>query len=151
ELSHQGHPDDILPLLLTSVTQELFSCIADEHVTGESPYKLLKKDDIVQDMKKRAAVSDFSPAKQIVLEYPDEELLLVYDKTFTYGQCFYLVLTPEAKDRLLKVRLSFEMRIRKKEVLEEEEKVPSGPRQWIGLGSEREIEEESVKETRNKV
>lgn len=36
-------------------------------------------------------------------------------------------------------------------MLEEEEKVPSGPRQWIGLGSEREIEEESVKETRNKV
>ncbi|CAG11556.1 unnamed protein product, partial [Tetraodon nigroviridis] len=145
-LSHQGHPDDILPLLLTSVTQELFSCIADEHVTGESPYKLLKKDDIVQDMKKRAAVSDFSPAKQIVLEYPDEELLLVYDKTFTYGQCFYLVLTPEAKDRLLKPP-SPEV----KEVLEEEEKVPSGPRQWIGLGSEREIEEESVKETRNKL
>lgn len=38
-----------------------------------------------------------------------------------------------------------------KEVVEEEEKVPSGPRQWIGLGSEREIEEESTKETRNKV
>lgn len=67
ELFHQGHPDDILPLLLTSVTQELFSCIADEHVTGESPYKLLRKDDIIQDMKRRAAVSDFSPAKQIVL------------------------------------------------------------------------------------
>lgn len=67
ELCHQGHPEDILPLLLTSVTQEMFSCIAEEHVTGESPYKLLKKDDVVQDMKRRAAVSDFSPAKQTVL------------------------------------------------------------------------------------
>lgn len=37
------------------------------------------------------------------------------------------------------------------EVLEDEEKKPSGPRQWIGLGSEREIEEESVRETRKKV
>lgn len=45
----------------------MFGCIAEEHVTGESPYKLLKKDDVVQDMKKRAAVSDFSPAKQTVL------------------------------------------------------------------------------------
>lgn len=30
-------------------------------------------------------------------------------------------------------------------------KGPSGPREWIGLGSEREIEEESVSETRKKV
>lgn len=64
---HQGHPEDILPLVLTSVTQELFGCVADEDVTGESPYKLLKKDNIIKDIKKRAAVSDFSPAKQNVL------------------------------------------------------------------------------------
>lgn len=67
ELSRQGHPDDILPLVLTSVTQDLFGCVADEDVTGESPYKLLKKDDIIQDIKTRAAVSDFSPMKQTVL------------------------------------------------------------------------------------
>ena len=65
--SPKGHPDDILPMVLTSATQELFGCRADEDVTGESPYKLLKKDDIIQDLKTRAAVSDFSPAKQIVL------------------------------------------------------------------------------------
>lgn len=54
-------------MVLTSATQELFGCIADEDVTRESPYKLLKKDDIIQDIKTRAAVSDFSPVKQIVL------------------------------------------------------------------------------------
>ncbi|MED6233870.1 hypothetical protein ATANTOWER_018214 [Ataeniobius toweri] len=63
----KGHHDDIFPLVLTSATQELFGCCADEDVTKKSPYKLLKKDDIVQDMKTRAAVSDFSPVKQIVL------------------------------------------------------------------------------------
>lgn len=63
----QGHPDDIFPMVLTSATQGLFDCIADEDVTGESPYKLLKKDDIIKDIKTRAAVSDFSPVKQIVL------------------------------------------------------------------------------------
>lgn len=31
-------------------------------------------------------------------------MLLVYDRDFTYGQGFYLVLTVEAKERLLKVR-----------------------------------------------
>lgn len=54
-------------MVLTSATQELFGCRADEDVTGESPYKLLKKDDIIHDIKTRAAVSDFSPVKQIVL------------------------------------------------------------------------------------
>lgn len=37
-------------------------------------------------------------------DYPDDEILLVYDRAFTYGQLFYLVLTPEAKDRILNVR-----------------------------------------------
>lgn len=54
-------------MVLTSVTQELFGCRTDEDVTKEDPYKLLKKDDIIQDIKTRAAVSDFSPVKEIVL------------------------------------------------------------------------------------
>lgn len=36
--------------------------------------------------------------------YPEEEMLLVFDRTFTYGQSFYLVLTPEGKKRILSVR-----------------------------------------------
>lgn len=54
-------------MVLTSVTQELFDCRADEDVTAESPYKLLQTEDIIQDIKTRAGVSDFSPVKQIVL------------------------------------------------------------------------------------
>ncbi|KAF3835398.1 hypothetical protein F7725_027956 [Dissostichus mawsoni] len=100
-------------MVLTSATQELFGCRADEDVTGESPYKLLKKDDIIQDLKTRAAVSDFSPAKQIVLDYPEDELLLVFDRDFTYDQLFYLVLTPEAKDRILNLWYKFS-RVRRK-------------------------------------
>ena len=61
------HPDYIFPLVLTSATQELFGCRADEDLTEASPYKLLNKEDVVQDMKTRAAVSDFSPVKQFVL------------------------------------------------------------------------------------
>lgn len=67
ELFHQGHPEDIFPMVLTSATQEHFGCRTDKDVTIESPYKLLKKDDIIQDIKTRAAVSDFRPVKQIVL------------------------------------------------------------------------------------
>ncbi|KAL7396638.1 hypothetical protein ABVT39_009108 [Epinephelus coioides] len=146
ELSHQGHPDDIFPLVLTSVTQELFGCRADEDVTGENPYKLLKKDDIIQDIKTRAAVSDFSPVKQIVLDYPEDEILLVFDRDFTYDQCFYLVLTPEAKDRILSPP-----ELETPEVFENESIKTPEPKQWISLGSEREIDEESFKESREKL
>ena len=53
--------------MLTSATQELFGCRADEDLTEDKPHKLLNKGDMVQDMKTRAAVSDFSPVKQLVL------------------------------------------------------------------------------------
>lgn len=53
----------------------------------------------------------FSPVLFVVIStlflqqsYPEEEMLLVFDRAFTYGQCFYLVLTPEGKKRILSVR-----------------------------------------------
>uniref|UniRef100_A0A673GY45 WD repeat domain 63 n=1 Tax=Sinocyclocheilus rhinocerous TaxID=307959 RepID=A0A673GY45_9TELE len=140
-VNRYNHPDYIFPLVLTSATQELFSCRADEDLTGENPYKLLKKEDIIQDMKTRASVSDFSPIKQLVLDYPEDELLLVFDRDFIYGQSFYLVLTVEAKENILK---------HEEEEEEEEMIIPKTPEShpWISLGSEQEIEEESVTESR---
>ncbi|XP_043985899.1 dynein axonemal intermediate chain 3 isoform X2 [Gambusia affinis] len=134
-----GHPEDIFPLVLTSATQELFNCRIDEDVTEKNPFKLLKKDDIVGDMKKRAAISDFSPVKHKVLEYPEEEMLLVFDFNLTYGQCFYLVLKPESKDRILKTPEVEDLLMSDKR-----------PQFWISLGSEKEIEE-PIKETREKL
>lgn len=52
---------------MASKTQELFKCVCGEDVTDENPIKLISKEDIIQDMKTRAAVSDFSPLKQAIL------------------------------------------------------------------------------------
>ncbi|XP_049588016.1 dynein axonemal intermediate chain 3 isoform X2 [Syngnathus scovelli] len=139
-----GQPEDIIPMVLTSATQQQFGCVADEDVTGENPYKLLQKDDILEDMRTKAAVSDFSPVKQMILDYPESELLLVYDRDFTYGQMFYLALTPEAKERILNPPEA-----EPEEEMEIEIQTPE-PKEWISLGSEKEIDEESVKETREK-
>uniref|UniRef100_A0A3Q0RVD9 Dynein axonemal intermediate chain 3 n=1 Tax=Amphilophus citrinellus TaxID=61819 RepID=A0A3Q0RVD9_AMPCI len=141
----KNHPDDIYPIVLTTATQERFECCVNEDVTEERPYKLLKKDDIIQDIKMRAAVSDFSPVKQIVLDYIEEEMLLVFDIKFTYGQSFYLVLTPEAKARIYKPPQPEII-----EVFEDDLSKTPEPKPWISLGSELEIDEESVKETREK-
>ncbi|XP_051517378.1 dynein axonemal intermediate chain 3 [Myxocyprinus asiaticus] len=145
-------PDYIFPLVLTSATQELFGCRTDEDVTGENPYKLLKKEDIIQDLKTRAAVSDFSPVKHTVLEYPEDELLLVFDRDFTYGQSFYLVLTAEAKENILKPSVQGDDEVVMEDE-EEEEIMPKTPEShpWISLGSEQEIEEESLTDSRPKL
>ncbi|XP_029489077.1 dynein axonemal intermediate chain 3 isoform X1 [Oncorhynchus nerka] len=145
-----GHPNDILPLTLTSATQELFGCRCDEDVTGDNPYKILRKEDIVQDMRMRAAVSDFSPMKQLVLDYPEDELLLVYDRDFIYGSSFYLVLTADAKERHLKpvVALGVEVALEREPSEVFASQKTSEPQPWISLGSEQEIEEESVTDSR---
>ncbi|KAL1022761.1 hypothetical protein UPYG_G00031960 [Umbra pygmaea] len=145
-----GHPDDVFPLTLTSATQELFGCRCDEDVTADKPFKLLRKEDVLHDMRISSAVSDFSPVKQLVLDYPADELLLAYDRDLIYGSNFYLVLTVEAKDRHLK---SLEA-VGGEEALEPEtsdlftaQNTPE-PKSWISLGSEKEIDEESVTDSR---
>ncbi len=35
--------------------------------------------------------------------YPGEELLIVYDHDFQYGENFYICITEEAKERILNV------------------------------------------------
>lgn len=45
----------------------------------------------------------YVPHSFVLQDYPEDEILLVYDRDFTYGQSFYLVLTPEAKDKILNV------------------------------------------------
>uniref|UniRef100_A0A8D0HL51 Dynein axonemal intermediate chain 3 n=1 Tax=Sphenodon punctatus TaxID=8508 RepID=A0A8D0HL51_SPHPU len=145
-LSFPGHPE-IFPLVFTEKTQEIFNCRTDLDVTEEKPYKFVKKEDIIQDMKTRAAVSDFHPVKKIVLEYPGEELLIVFDKDFRYGQNFYLVGNEEAKESILNPPESVEEEGEAKEGTEDEFVYkPPIHKPWVSLGSEKEIKEESVKE-----
>ncbi|KAM6326985.1 LOW QUALITY PROTEIN: dynein axonemal intermediate chain 3 [Podargus strigoides] len=152
-MAHIGHPE-IFPLVFTTKTQEIFNCRVDEDVTEENCFKLIKKEEIIQDLKKRAAVSDFRPVKKVVLEYPGEELLVVFDAKLQYGQNFYLVASEEAKENLLKPPESAEE--------EEEEENTEGTlefnpykplvhKPWVSLGSEKEVEEESVKDTVTKI
>uniref|UniRef100_A0A8C3K2Z3 WD repeat domain 63 n=1 Tax=Calidris pygmaea TaxID=425635 RepID=A0A8C3K2Z3_9CHAR len=155
-LSFIGHPE-IFPLVFTTKTQEIFNCRVLEDVTEENCFKLIKKEDIIQDLKTRAAISDFHPVKKVVLEYPGEELLVVFDANFQYGQNFYLVASEEAKENLLKPPENTEEKEEEKEEEEEEENgeatlevhpyKPPVHKPWVSLGSEKEVEEESVKDT----
>ncbi|KAM6305555.1 dynein axonemal intermediate chain 3 [Aegotheles albertisi] len=151
-----GHPE-IFPLVFTIKTQEIFNCRVDEDVTEENCFKLIKKEDIIQDLKTRAAISDFHPVKKVVLEYQGEELLVVFDAKFQYGQNFYLVASEEAKENLLKPPETAEEKEEKEgneeteETLEVHPYKPPVPKPWVSLGSEKEVEEESVKDAVTKI
>ncbi|GAB0193019.1 dynein intermediate chain 3, axonemal [Grus japonensis] len=150
-----GHPE-IFPLVFTTKTQEIFNCRVNEDVTEENCFKLIKKEDIIQDLKTRAAISDFHPVKKVVLEYPGEELLVVFDAKFQYGQNFYLVASEEAKENLLKPPETAEEKEEEKEenreeTLEVHPYTPPVHKPWVSLGSEKEVEEESVKDTVTKI
>ncbi|NXP00041.1 WDR63 protein, partial [Certhia brachydactyla] len=143
-----GHPE-IFPLLLTAKTQEIFNCRPDEDVTEENCFKCIKKEDIIQDLKTRAKTSDFYPFKTVILEYPGEELLIVFDPNCQYGQNFYIIASEEAKENLLKSLATEEER----EEIEEEnrEETPEVHKPWVSLGSEKEVEEESLRERDTKI
>ncbi|XP_030350409.1 WD repeat-containing protein 63 isoform X2 [Strigops habroptila] len=151
-----GHTE-IFPLVFTTQTQEIFNCRVDEDVTEENCFKIIKKEDIIQDLKRRAKISDFYPIKNVILEYPGEELLVVLDANFQYGQNFYLVASEEAKENLLnppeiaeeKQEENEEEHI--EEILEIEPYRPPVQKPWVSLGSEKEVEEESVKDTVTKI
>ncbi|XP_010118450.1 PREDICTED: WD repeat-containing protein 63, partial [Chlamydotis macqueenii] len=150
-----GH-SEIFPLVFTTKTQEIFNCRVDEDVTEENCFKLIKKEDIIQDLKTRAAISDFHPIRKVILEYPGEELLLVFDAKFQYGQNFYLVASEEAKENFLKPPETAEEKEEKEDentegTLEIHPYKPPVHKPWVSLGSEKEVEEESVKETVTKI
>ncbi|XP_072366415.1 dynein axonemal intermediate chain 3 [Scyliorhinus torazame] len=144
--------EDIIPLVLTSKTQEIFQCVIDQDITDEQPYKIIKKEDIINDMKARGGISDFYPFKQQILDHSTEEFLVALDKDFKYGQSFYMVMNETMKDVILQ---SFEQKqeVKQKDEDEEEEiffrdfRIKS----WTDLGSGIEIEHEKVEESPTKV
>ncbi|XP_040607574.1 dynein intermediate chain 3, axonemal [Mesocricetus auratus] len=150
-MESMGHPE-IYPLVLTTKTQEIFNCRVDDF-TDEQTYKLIKKEDILADLLNRAAVSDFHPVKKIVRDYPGEELLLVYDKDFKYGLNFYLIGTEDGKENFLNTPEIPEEQEEPKDLVPEDVYVYKPPvsKPWVSLGSEKEIEEESVKESKKRV
>ena len=66
EVTEETIPNDIKPIFVATQGQQIFGCVADEDVTSENPYKLIPKEQILQDFLNRAGVSDFKVAKSVI-------------------------------------------------------------------------------------
>ena len=131
-------------------------------MTEEHPDQLIGKKTILNDIFNRAAVSDFQPLKKQIESYREEELLLIYDIDFKFGQNFVICLSVSSKDSILAPPEEEEAATTAEEALGEtpegEEVLeveltdrsatppPRGP--WVSQGSEKEIELWSVVPTR---
>ena len=70
--SKRGPPPGVVPLFFSGPSQQIFDCVVDVDLTDQNPHKLIPKEKIVEDFKKRAAVCDFHPVKQKMLVYIDQ-------------------------------------------------------------------------------
>lgn len=66
-LLYPGIPDNVVPIFLSSKTQQIYHCVCDEDVTKDNPFKIVTKEEILEDMHNRAAVCDFHPMKQKII------------------------------------------------------------------------------------
>ena len=91
-------PPGLFKIFVTSQTQKAFNIKTEEDVTQEENIKLLKKQAIIEDIGARNAVSDFSPLKKLIEEYPDEDILVIYDYEFQHDKNFYICLSTDLKE-----------------------------------------------------
>lgn len=78
-------PPGIVPLFLSTQTQQIFECVCDEHVSKDNPHKLILKEKFAEDIQNRAAVSDFQPLKKKIkasLDYTGSQMKLHDDQLF---------------------------------------------------------------------
>lgn len=90
-------PQDVETMVMTGATQAIFSCKMDEDVTASNPYKLIPLEAIKEDIRNRAGVSDMAPFKEKMNKYEGTEVLIVYDRNFTFDACFWCCTTEGAK------------------------------------------------------
>ncbi|XP_063681640.1 dynein axonemal intermediate chain 3-like [Bolinopsis microptera] len=158
-------PPYMKPLFMSGGSQKIFDCVCDEQVTEENPHILISKAKIMEDFKMRAAVCDFHPIKKQITSYPGEEILIVYDPDYKYGENFYVCLTEAGKaeylDSLKKEEEEAEEEATAEAEAESEEydeialediilkDLPSTPATWQEQGSEEDLEEEILTTSRS--
>ncbi|KAK6099299.1 hypothetical protein MT418_000733 [Batrachochytrium dendrobatidis] len=135
-----------MPLFLTGTTQDIFKIKIGENVNINTMFKVIPKSDLISDIQTRLAISDFYPAKQIINQFPHEELLVHYDPEFKYGQNFFICTTIEAMNAILNPIVNVDMPDNF-----EAQNIIETVREWKSLGSDKEIEMERVFNTRELV
>ena len=96
-------PPGLYRMFFTGATQNLFNIRSEEDITQEDNIKTISKTEILEDIYKKNVGSDFSPVKKLVEDYPEEDILVMYDYDFQFDKNYYLCLHLDLKDIILDV------------------------------------------------
>lgn len=87
-------PGVVVMEFFSAKSQQIYEAVGGEDMTYEpwNPSKWLSKAQILAECQKSGAISDWFPFNKLVKAYPDDEILLVWDEDFEYGEEFLLLL-----------------------------------------------------------
>lgn len=116
----EAAPDGVFPMFLRGVTTEKYGFKTGEGVMDLVEYKLLSKEEIMNEIVGLGVMSDFECAKKQISSAPGEELLFVVDRDQKYGEVFLLCHTEETKDEFMNKMKEAEEAIEAQKRAEEE-------------------------------
>lgn len=134
--------DGVVKVILEKSTQTSIGVLVGIDVTGEQPWKTVKKELLFDNIAVLGDESPFAVLKPELEANEDEEILLGYipDETNDYDE-FYVCLTSESKDHCGAQSTKY----LKKQIKKLEKMVHKTPKTWKSLGSEKEIDDTIIK------
>jgi hypothetical protein len=100
----QNCPPGLYRLFISRPVQTHFNIKTDEDITQEDNMRTLSKQVILDDLQLKMGISDFAPLKKQFEEYPEDEIIIIYDYEFQYDKNFYVCLSTELKDIIKNVK-----------------------------------------------
>ncbi|CAH1646940.1 unnamed protein product [Spodoptera littoralis] len=136
----------VYTVTLGDETQHQIEMAIGFQINAQYPWKMVSKAKIMENINVGVELSEFYTIREHIEDYPEEELLMGYivDESKNIDE-FYVCCTIEARDHCSQQSQKFIRRQEKKL----EKAVQKKPRPWISLGSEAEISELEVVNTRN--
>jgi len=163
-------PKGIKPIFLTQTSAAGFGV---DGLTKDDPYKMIPKAQIMEDIKFKGAISDMYVLKKDIEKFKGEDVMIHFDDDEIYGQNYFVGLTEKAAEPFIAFADEMKAQMNKgtkkkpaegeggggaaaaeeeeEDDYEEEEYVPPVSKPWESLGSEVEIADEAVVETRERL
>lgn len=132
-------PPGLYRMFFTGATQNQFNIRSEEDITQEDNIRTINRTEILEDIYKKNVGSDFSAVRKLVEDYPEEDILVIYDYDFQFDKNYYLCLDLGLKEIILDPPIV----LPPDPVREPPKYVPPTSKPWVSLGSELEIDEEN--------
>lgn len=132
-------PPGLYRMFFTGATQTAFNIRSEEDITQEDNIRTIQKAQILEDIYKKNVGSDFTQVRKLVEDYPEEDILCIYDYDFQFDKNYYLCLDLSLKEIILNPPIV----LPPDPVREPPKYIPPTSKRWVSHGSEIEIDEQN--------